>query len=412
MQERGAADLQIVGIIAEYDPFHNGHAWQIEAAQRQGAARVIVALSCGATQRGGLPLIPEAVRARAALLAGADLVLALPAPCACSGAEHFAASGVAVLAAAGCDTLVCGAETLTAAQAMAAAKILLSPAYEKALRAALGEARSFAAAREQAFLAAGGAEILAPAGAAAPSLRSPNDNLCIEYAKAILRQNTGMALCTLPRVGVGHGEAQAAQIGGKAYASASRLRALWHEKGAHAVAAYVPGPAFALYAQAEKQGLALDVHAADLALLSRLRAKAAGAAPFSEVRGVSEGLHHALEKAVRTAVTAEQLCDSLTTVRYPRARMRRLVLDAALGYTAALDMLPPYLHVLAARRAALPLLADARLPADTSLARLEKKSPACAAFAEAQSRAADFGALCRRSPGPMGLAYSTPCELL
>ncbi len=411
--------MQIAGIIAEYDPFHNGHAWQLAQAKRLGAARVVVALSAGATQRGGLPLVPEAVRARAALLAGADLILALPAPCAASTAEHFAACGIAALAAAGCDTLVCGAEALTAAQAMAAAEILLSPAYEKALRAALGTARSFAAAREQAFEAAGGAVVLAPAGAGRmlPSLRSPNDNLCIEYAKAMLRQNTGMALQVLPRVGAQHGETQAGRVDGTAYASASRLRALWHTEGAAALAPYVPEAALALYAQAERQGLAVNPQAVDVALLSRLRAKAGEArpglaSPFAAVRGISEGLDCALEKAARTAVTLDGLCDSLTTVRYPRARMRRLALDAALGYTAALDTLPPYLHVLGARRDALPLLGAARLPVDTSLARLEKRTPACAAFARAQNAAVDLGALCRCSPGPMGLAYSTPCVLL
>ncbi len=72
-----------------------------------------VAMSCGLTQRGALPLLPEAVRVQAALACGADLVFALPAPCACAGAEAFARAGVRILAAAGCDALVFGAETRT-----------------------------------------------------------------------------------------------------------------------------------------------------------------------------------------------------------------------------------------------------------------------------------------------------------
>ena len=102
---------KLAGIIAEYDPFHNGHAWQLQQAKALGAQRVAVAMSCGLTQRGALPLLPESVRVQAALTCGADLVFALPAPYACSGAECFARAGVQLLAAAGCDALVFGAET-------------------------------------------------------------------------------------------------------------------------------------------------------------------------------------------------------------------------------------------------------------------------------------------------------------
>ena len=89
---------KLAGIIAEYDPFHNGHAWQLQQAKALGARRVAVAMSCGLTQRGALPLLPESVRVQAALTCGADLVFALPAPYACSGAECFARAGVQLLA--------------------------------------------------------------------------------------------------------------------------------------------------------------------------------------------------------------------------------------------------------------------------------------------------------------------------
>ena len=123
------------------------------------------------------------------------------------------------------------------------------------------------------------------------------------------------------------------------------------------------------------------------------------------MRGVSEGLDHRLENAVRQYTTLPALLDELTTVRYPRARMRRLAMDAALGYTAALPALPPYLHLLGARREALPLLKHTALPLSHSLARLEREGPECACIAAAQAKAGDFGALCRKVPGPMGGVY-------
>ena len=142
---------KLAGIIAEYDPFHNGHAWQLQQAKALGAQRVAVAMSCGLTQRGALPLLPESVRVQAALTCGADLVFALPAPYACSGAECFARAGVQLLAAAGCDALVFGAETPDAALLMEAARVLSGAEYRTALKARLAAgARSFAAARQQA----------------------------------------------------------------------------------------------------------------------------------------------------------------------------------------------------------------------------------------------------------------------
>ena len=136
---------KLAGIIAEYDPFHNGHAWQLQQAKALGAQRVAVAMSCGLTQRGALPLLPENVRVQAALTCGADLVFALPAPYACSGAECFARAGVQLLAAAGCDALVFGAETPDAALLMEAARVLSGAEYRTALKARLAAgARSFA----------------------------------------------------------------------------------------------------------------------------------------------------------------------------------------------------------------------------------------------------------------------------
>ena len=119
-----------------------------------GAQRVAVAMSCGLTQRGALPLLPESVRVRAALECGADLVFALPAPWACAGAEAFARAGVHLLAATGCDALVFGAETPDAALLLETARVLNSAAYRAALKQQLAAgARSFAAARQAAVQA-------------------------------------------------------------------------------------------------------------------------------------------------------------------------------------------------------------------------------------------------------------------
>ncbi len=392
--------MRFAGIIAEYDPFHNGHAWQLQQARAMGAQRIAVAMSCGLTQRGALPLLPEQVRAHAALLCGADIIYALPAPYACAGAEAFARAGVCLLSAAGCDALVFGAETPDADLLQMTAKLLVSEAYKKELKHQLSTgARSFAAARQQALA------VLCPGSGAAELLDMPNNNLAVEYCKAILEQGVKMTPMPLPRHGANHGEKLDAE---NPYASASALRTLWQQGGADAVAPYVPQQALELYRDAEKEGSFTDFATAERSELALLRARCKGAHPFAQVRGTSEGVDNRLERAVRNASTYEELLTLLTTVRYPRARMRRFAMDAALGWNAGeLPVLPPYLHVLAARKAALPLIKQAALPAGHSLARLEKEGEVCARAVAAQVTADDFAAFCRKTPAPMGASYRT-----
>lgn len=387
---------KLAGIIAEYDPFHNGHAWQLQQAKALGARRVAVAMSCGLTQRGALPLLPESVRVQAALTCGADLVFALPAPYACSGAECFARAGVQLLAAAGCDALVFGAETPDAALLMEAARVLSGAEYRTALKARLAAgARSFAAARQAAV------EAVCPGTGLAALLDKPNNNLAVEYCKAILELGASLVPIPLPRQGAGHGQALT-ETGGQ-FASASALRTLWQNGGADAAAPYVPAEVLQLYREAFAAGQYTDLAAAQRCQLALLRSRCAGTAPFAQVRGISEGLEHRLEAAVRSNTTHAELLDSLTTVRYPRARMRRLAMDAALGYPAdAFPALPPYLHLLGAQKDALPLLKAAALPVSHSLARLAEQNVPCRAVVDAQLRACDFGALCRKKPEPMG----------
>ena len=389
--------MKLAGIIAEYDPFHNGHAWQLAQARALGAERVAVAMSCGLTQRGALPLLPEAVRVRAALTCGTDFVFALPAPCAGAGAEAFARAGVQLLSAAGCDALVFGAETPDAALLMQAARVLLCADYRAALRTQLSDgARNFAAARQAAV------EALCPGTPLAALLDKPNNNLAVEYCKAILELAPAMTPVPLPRQGADHGQELAPDA--VRFASASALRKLWQTGGADAVAPYVPEAVLPFYREAFAAGQYTDFDAAGRCELALLRSRCVGQTPFAAVRGVSEGLEHRLERAVRASTTHEELLDALTTVRYPRARMRRLAMDAALGYDDALPALPPYLHLLGANREALSLLKEAHLPVSHALMRLKDENDACARMVSAQLTASDFSALCRKTPEPMGSA--------
>lgn len=382
--------MQFAGIIAEYDPFHNGHAAQLAAVRAAGAQCIAVCMSGGAVQRGGVPILPEKVRVRAALAAGADIVIALPAPYAASSAEQFAAAGVHLLAALGCDTLAFGAETPDAQALLDAARLLQEKEINTLLRKNLATGMTYAAARATA------ADALHPG--MGELLRTPNNILGIEYCKAILAQGAALTPLALPRLGAAHGGG-AGEHGGTLMASASYLRSLprpdWEP--------FVPAEAAALYGKADAEGLLLDNAKFETAVLALLRMQ--NPENFAQLRGVSEGLENRLAAAVREADSLEDLYTRLKTKRYPHARLRRLVLDAALQTPAELPM-PPYIQVLGARKTALPRLKKAALPAGTALADLMRTGPDAEKIGRLHSKAVDFSSLCREKIQPMGLAFT------
>ncbi|MEE1512002.1 MAG: nucleotidyltransferase family protein [Gemmiger formicilis] len=382
--------MDFTGIIAEYDPFHNGHAAQLAAVRAAGAQCIAVCMSSGAVQRGGVPILPESVRVRAALDAGADLVVALPAPYACATAEQFAAAGVHLLAALGCDTLAFGAETPDAAALLDTASLLDGEELNARIRQNLATGMTYAAAR------AAAADTLHPGTGGL--LRTPNNILGIEYCKAILHRHAALTPLALPRLGAAHGGGAGAHAG-TPMASASFLRGMpqpdWEP--------FVPARAAELYGRAAADGLLLDGARLETAVLALLRMQ--DPANFAQVRGVREGLENRLTAAVREADSLDDLYTRLKTKRYPHARLRRLVLDAALGFPAELPM-PPYLHVLGARKAALPRLKQASLPAATALADLARTGPEAAKISRLHNKAVDFSSLCREKIQPMGLAFT------
>ena len=322
--------MKFAGIIAEYDPFHNGHAWQLAQAKALGAQHVAVAMSCGLTQRGALPLLPEAVRVQAALQCGADLIFALPAPCACAGAEAFARAGVRILAAAGCDALVFGAETPDAALLMEVARVLNSAAYRTELKRQLAAgARSFAAARQAAV------EALCPGTALAALLDKPNNNLAVEYCKAILAQRSPMVPFPIRREGCYHDRTP-----DRENPSATAVRRLMLEGGAWG--SFVPEPARAIFENAPLHSLA----AGERAVLARLRTmtdREFEALPYS-----GEGLWRKFMHASRREATLEDILTSVKSKRYTRTRLDRMMMCAYLGITAEILAAPvPYIRVLA-----------------------------------------------------------------
>ncbi|MEG1270428.1 MAG: nucleotidyltransferase family protein [Ruthenibacterium sp.] len=398
--------MKIAGIIAEYNPFHSGHAAQIAQLRAAGFDAIVCVCAPSMVQRGTQSIFPTAVRTRAALCGGVDLVLSLPAPFATLSAEGFAAAGVRLIAALGvCDVLAFGTETCNQPLLDAAVNALQSAEFTPKLQNELAKGLPFATAR-----AAAADALCAGSGAL---LRSPNNILAVEYCKELTclcaaGQKAPKPLA-LPRKGTAH-DAPITDAAQK-IVSASALRTLALAKNA-GVAAWqnaVPPACMKIYESAQQAGQLFSPAAFDTAILSRLRGQSLAA--LQTVRGGTEGLENRLFSAIQTADTLENLYTALKTKRYAHARMRRLVLDAALGYTNDLPKTPPYLHVLGATQTGLAVLSQAKmrasLPLSHALTQLAQTGKQAQSIADAHSAAEDFAALCLQKPMPCGTAYTT-----
>ena len=226
--------MNVVGVIAEYNPFHNGHAYQLrELKKRTGADYIVIAMSGNYVQRGEPALVDKYARTQMALENGADLVLELPVQWATASAEKFAQGGVELLAATGVvDFLGFGAEDDALSLMKELAQILVDE--PESYRAALGEALrngvNFPTARMQALSYYLTDKTLANDSDSSTSpdqfnllpdlLSHPNNILALEYLKALLRGNYAMESVLIPRIGDGYHEEDAQSE----YASATAIR--------------------------------------------------------------------------------------------------------------------------------------------------------------------------------------------
>ncbi len=195
--------MKILGIIAEYNPFHTGHARQLEIALREtGADAVIAVMSGNFVQRGEPAVFDKTVRTNLALLGGADAVFEMPAPFSCAAAGDFALYGVSLLDALGADILCFGSECGDLALLEPAAEILADEPepYRESLRASLKEGNTWPVARENALA---GLLPYSPEKTA-EILGAPNNILGLEYLAALRKLGSRMTPFTHRREGSGY----------------------------------------------------------------------------------------------------------------------------------------------------------------------------------------------------------------
>ena len=338
--------MSTVGVITEYNPFHTGHAFQLrQIRKRMGPdTAVVCAMSGNWVQRGECAVADKWLRASWALAGGADLVLEIPTLWAAAPAERFAQGGVEVLAASGVvDALAFGSESGDGEGLSRLAACLDSREYAAGLRDFLDEGLPFAACRQAAAERLLGRE-------AGRLLSQPNDNLGVEYLRALGRLRQPWPVLALPRVGPAH------DSGGtvRGFRSASALRELLREGRAEQAQPWLPS---GWPAGLEPASLAW----AERAVLARLWSMEAEDWARLPDSGAGEGLPFRLAAAAREAGSLTDFLTRAKTRRYSHARLRRLALWAFLGLEEGdRPASVPYLRVLGAGPRGRELLRDMR----------------------------------------------------
>ena len=322
--------MKICAIICEYNPFHNGHLYQINAAKRLSGADAILCLMSGNfVQRGEAAIFDKYTRAKHAIKAGADVVIELPTVFATSNAELFAKGAVHILSSIpDVCILSFGAEKADKTAFLLGARYLNNEPEEvsKNIKEQMQNGVSYAKARAQAFAGFIPFDLLA----------SPNNILGLEYTRAILEKNATIDILPLQRKGAGYSDTNLQEE----FSSATAIRTAVF-KGDN-VSKQIP------------DFVAMDIPFAcdcKLDVLEKYAILAKDAKEIAKICDCNEGLENAFKKA---ALATDSLVTSLTSPRYTSARIRRIALQNLLGIQESLIreslQLPLYLNVLAAKK--------------------------------------------------------------
>jgi len=389
--------VKIAGIIAEYNPFHNGHRVHVEKTRAAGFTHIAVVMSGPFVQRGEPAVLDKWTRARTAVEHGADLVIELPAVYALSSAPDFARGGVFLLREAGAETLSFGSECGDAALLADQASRLSAVEASDAMQSFLKKGMSFPRARQAAWEAV---------YAGSPAFTNPNDLLAVEYIRAARETAPEMTFLAVERTGPAHdGESPEGS-----FASASFLRAQMDEP--YRCAPYMPPKSYRAMSRLILENAApvrmTEIERHILYVLRNMQTE-----DFAGLPDVGEGLENRLYRAARSAGSLTDFYALAKTKRYPHARLRRIACCAALGIQAGdKRKMPSYLRVLALNGRGAEILSECKrktaLPVGVNFADLYRMHPD---GIETDLRAQELFALAQPEVPPYGRDFTEQVRL-
>ena len=380
--------MKTCGIIAEYNPFHNGHKFQIEETKRRfGATHIVAVMSGNFTQRGDVAIYDKYKRAEIALKNGVDLVIELPVAYALASAEQFALGAVSLLNSLGCvDMLSFGSECgdIELLHETAGA-VIYAQNHDDFFRFMRG-GDTFPVALQKTIEKYYESDII-------NTLTEPNNTLAVEYLKAMDELGCIFEPVTIGRTGAAHdGEETTENI-----ASASKIRRMI--LSGEDVSAYVP--------ELPEADVA-DIRRLETAILAKLRTMSCK--EIEKAPNVLMGLENRIYKAARVSSNLAELYMLIKTKRYTLARIRRIVLACFLGIKKAdLKNDPSYIRILGMNGKGREILAaaDCKIPMDTSLKGLAAAGVVQKRQAGLEESAGNMYALAFEKNKPCGLDYTT-----
>lgn len=335
--------LKKCGIICEYNPLHNGHIRQIEAAKKETGCNTVVCIMSGNfTQRADGSVLDKYTRARHAVLAGADIVIELPTIFAVNSAEDFSHGAIKILSALNCDYLHFGSEIGEIETLQHIADFLLNPppAYTKKLQENLSKGLSYpqsiAKAAEKYF--------------DADVISSPNNVLAIEYIKEIVKQKSKIMPLTLQRNSDYHSDDLLAE-----FCSASAIRSACGKQDFKKIKKHVPHCVYEdLVKNQYFKQQNFEIFAQGFLITS-------ASDYIKNIYGADEGLHNKLFKNA-TLPCYEDMLFSTKSKRYTLLKIKRLVLNSVLNINKTLmkkaKKAKPYYKVLAINKDRCDILSD------------------------------------------------------
>lgn len=343
--------MTVVAIIAEYNPFHSGHKYQIDKIREQlGEDTAIVAIMSGNfTQRGEVAFAPKNVRAQCAISGGANLVLELPFPFSASSAEIFANASVKIADSLGIvDYISFGSESGNITELSDAAAICLSDEYKEAFKK-LGETKGLGYPErcELAFRSLANTSELT---------FSPNNILAIEYIKALISQKSLIKPHTVKRMGASY---TSEKIEPSVHQSAMAIRR-GIMKADYDYFEHLPEECRSVIRNSYESGdLPCDGERISSAIISKLRLNPS--LDLCNYHDANDGLYNRLKSASFEANDISSLLELSETKNYTKARIRRAMWSIFFGVTSSdVKKLPAYTQILAMDKTGMLLLKNAR----------------------------------------------------
>lgn len=334
----------VLGIIGEYNPFHNGHAYHLEKSKQEAKADYVIAIISGNfVQRGNVSLVDKWAKADMALASGVDLVIELPTIYSISSAENFAYGAVKTLDSLNIvDYISFGSELCYIDVLEKCADVLYRQPSEfvSLLKHELSKGISFPKARENALLM-----YLNDIRRYANVLSSPNNILGIEYIKALKKLRSPIKPIAIKRVNVGYNDLGT----NNNFASATAIREKIIKNTPAGISKLMPSNSYRiLYNSIKKGHYVKDISEFEKEIIYTLRKMSLK--EIADLPDVSEGLEHAIKNAANSCNTLVEFMNIIKTKRYTNTRIQRILLYALLGITKndmkASFKAQPYIRVL------------------------------------------------------------------